>query len=189
MHEVDTDETDQQRELRLAMLEIEEVCSTRPVLLRDVLQWMREVQTRKEGLTGLTMRTLLVFGHGELQEEFDDGLKSIEEHCKRYPYRLEQGKDGEKVVTEPREISLTLKVTPIVTTVEHKVTGKKKGRGKHSLEITQYEIQGTVKSVKPHYRSRPVRALPRGGEIQFNPDAPDNPLQETMDFDEDHYDD
>ena len=169
-----------------ALDEIRDACASRPLLLMELRELIAETLQRKDGLTGLSMRSLLHFGKGELREEFDEGVKSIEEHCQRYPYRVEPGgKDGEKVVTEPREIVLTLKITPIVTTVQKLIEGRKGTKRRDTLEITQYEIQGTVKAAKPHYKSRPVRALPRAGQIQFNPDAPDNPMQETIDFDGD----
>lgn len=178
-----------QERLDEVMLELADYCRTRPMLLEELQGAAREAVGNKDGLTGLSLRSLLTFGHGELSTEFDEGVASIEEHCQRYPYRLEQGKDGEKVVTETREIELKLRITPIVTTVERvKGVGKNRAR-KGMLEITSYEILGTVKSAKPHYRSRPVRALPRAGKIQFNPDDPDSPYQETMDFDEDGGDD
>lgn len=168
-----------------AMVELADICRTRPLLLMEIQELAKEAVASKDGLTGLSLRSLLTFGHGELQTEFDEGVASIEEHCQRYPYRLEASKDGEKVVTEPRKIELTLNITPVVTTVERvKGSGKARSR-KGMLEITSYEILGQVKSAKPHYRSRPVRALPRGGKIQFNPDDPDSPYQEVLDFDED----
>lgn len=174
-----------QERLDSVMAELADFCRTRPLLLEELQEMARENVSRKDGLTGLSLRSLLTFGHGELATEFDEGVVSIEEHCQRYPYRLEVGKDGEKVVTEPRHIELKLKITPIVTTVE-RVKGEGKSRAKKgTLEITSYEIFGTVRSEKPHYRSRPVRALPRGGKIQFNPEAPDSPLQEVMDFEDD----
>jgi hypothetical protein len=171
--------------LDVALNEIEDIVRSRPLLLMEIQEMVREAAANKDGLTGLSLRSLLTLGHGELRTEFDEGVASIEEHCQRYPYRVEAAKDGEKVVTETRTIELTLKITPIVTTVE-RVKGLGKGRTtKGTLEITSYEILGQVKSAKPNYRSRPVRALPRGGKIQFNPENSESPLQEVLDFEQD----
>lgn len=136
-------------------------------------------------LKSLCAENLPDFDEGQFAIEFNDAVSEILEHISKYPYR----RDGEKIKTEPRKITVEFTLEPIAKAVEKRIETENGTRKQTVVELTGLTTACKVFPSKPRYQSGRVNMVTkiRNGKIitaEFNPHNSEQPDQLELNYDD-----